>query len=391
MSRISQINSKTDNQLRIIVLGYMVRGPLGGLAWHHLQYVIGLAQLGHDVYFLEDSDDYPSCYDPSRGITDHNPTYGIEFACRTFERVGLGDRWAYYDAHSDQWLGPAKNKIREICATADLVLNVSGVNPLRPWLMEIPNRVLIDTDPAFTQIRHLTNPTALELAKKHTTFLSFGENIGLSGCKIPQDGLPWQATRQPIFLNAWPVTPASKKAKFTTVMQWDSYSTKEFKGISYGMKSQSFTPYLEIPLKTEATFELALGSASAPRDLLLTNGWHLQNPLEVTLDCWTYQHYLQQSKGEFSVAKQGYVISNSGWFSERSACYLASGRPVLVEDTGFSQWLETGSGVIAFTSPEEALAGIEEVNQNYEFHSRAAREIAETYFDSNQILNKLLG
>jgi hypothetical protein len=236
----------------------------------------------------------------------------------------------------------------------------------------------------------LSDPQRRERSKQHNAFFSFAENINHHNCRIPDDGFSWQPTRQPIVLDSWPVMSTAAGGKFTTVMQWDSYSTREFKGISYGMKSQSFTPYLEIPLKTEATLELALGSASAPRELLLTNGWHLQNPLEVTLDPWTYQHYLQQSKGEFTVAKQGYVISNSGWFSERSACYLASGRPILVQDTGFSQWLETGSGVIAFSSPEEALAGIQEVNQNYEFHSRAAREIAERYFDSNQILNTLL-
>jgi hypothetical protein len=184
--------------------------------------------------------------------------------------------------------------------------------------------------------------------------------------------------------------PAPTGAKFSTVMQWDSYSTREFNGVNYGMKSESFEPYLEMPLKTQATFELALGSPSAPRDLLRSNGWHLQDLLEVTLDPWNYQRYLQQSKAEFSVAKQGYIVSNSGWFSERSACYLASGRPVLVQDTGFSEWLETGAGVIAFHNPDEALASIEDINSRYEFHSRAARAIAQEYFDAQKVLPHLL-
>lgn len=378
-------------RLQIVVLGYIVRGPLGGLAWHHLQYVMGLAQLGHEVYFLEDSDGYPSCYDPIRGITDTNPTYGLEFTKRIFAQLELGDRWTYYDAHTDTWFGPAGDRILDICTTAELLFNISGVNPLRPWLLEVPHRVFIDTDPVFTQIRHLSDPTARQLAKQHTAFFSFGENIIRESSKIPRDGFSWQATRQPIVLNAWPVTPGNRVGNFTTVMQWDSYSTREFNGVRYGMKSASFQPYLELPLQVnDVTFELALGSPSAPRDLLERRGWRIGNPLEITRTPWTYQHYIQESKAEFSVAKQGYAASNSGWFSERSACYLASGRPVVVQDTGFSQWLEAGSGVIAFRNIEEAVAGVEEINSRYEYHCLAARAIAEDYFKAQKVLPHLL-
>ena len=139
-----------SERLRIIVLGYIVRGPLGGLAWHHLQYVLGLVELGHDVIFVEDSDDYPACYDPARNVVDTDPSYGLDFTARTFERVGLGQRWAYYDAHTTRWLGPCAGQVLSLCASADLLLNLSGVNPLRPWLLQIPARALVDTDPVFT-------------------------------------------------------------------------------------------------------------------------------------------------------------------------------------------------------------------------------------------------
>src|SRR3990172_10667736 len=159
----------TTKSLRVIVLGYIVRCPLGGLAWHHLQYFLGLARLQHDVYFVEDSDDVPwSCYDPMRNVTDTDPTYGLAFAKNTFERVGLGDRWAYYDAHRGQWLGPCANRIIDICNSADLVLNLSGANPLRPWLLGIPVRAYIDTDPVFTQIRNITDPSRRFRALQHT-------------------------------------------------------------------------------------------------------------------------------------------------------------------------------------------------------------------------------
>jgi len=387
---MNSVPKSTSDRLRIIVLGYIVRGPLGGLAWHHLQYVMGFARLGHDVYFVEDSDDYPSCYDPTRHATDTSPDYGLRFATHTFERVGLGDRWVYYDAHTLRWLGPCAENILSILETADLILNLSGVNPIRPWFMKIPVRVLVDTDPVFTQLRHLEEPLSRKLALRHTVFFSFAENIRLPGSTIPNDGLPWQATRQPVVLDAWPVTRGNVHAKFTTVMQWDSYPSRQYKGVRYGVKSESFRAYINLPEKVGFVIEIALGTPGAPRELLQKKGWLLCDPLAVTADPWTYQDYIQHSKAEFSVAKHGYVIAKSGWFSERSTAYLASGRPVVVQDTGFSDWLPAGAGIISFNTLEEALAGIEEINRRYEFHCKAARAIAEEYFDARKVLTGLI-
>jgi hypothetical protein len=384
--------SKTSTQrLRIIVLGYFVRGPLGGMVWSNLQYVMGLSRLGHDVYFVEDSGESPwCCYDPTTHNTSTDPTYGLRFAEQTFSRVGLGDRWAYYDAHMSRWFGPCVDKILTICASADLVLNLAGMNPLRSWLIDIPVRVYIDEDPAFTQIRHLIDSVAQDLALQHTTFFSFAENIGRSQCTIPNDGFPWQTTRQPVILDLLSATRGPPQGKFTTVMLWDSYAPQEYQGVKYGMKSESFTSYLDLPKKVGPILELAVGGPTAPVDLLRSQGWALRNPVELTRDPWTYQQYIQESKAEFSVAKHGYVISRSGWFSERSVTYLASGRPVVIQETGFSNWLEAGAGVISFATPEEALAGIEEVKSRYEHHCRAAREVAEEYFDARKILPVLI-
>jgi len=381
---------QSTQHLRVIVLGYIVRGPLGGLAWHHLQYVIGLSKLGHDVYYFEDSDDYPSCYDPRRHVTDVNPEYGLKFTAQAFNRLGLKDHWAYYDAHTDTWHGPSGDNVVNICKSADLLLNVSGVNPLRSWSLDIPQRVMIDTDPVFTQIAHLSNLAALKRAKQHTGFLSFAQNIGSKNCLVPNDGLPWKPTRQPVVLNHWPVTSAPSEGAYTTVMQWDSYEDAEYGGVHYGMKSDSFEPVMGLPLKTNSTLEIALGSQTAPRDQLVANGWLLRDPLAITLDPWIYQKYIQGSKGEFSVAKQGYVISNSGWFSERSAVYLASGRPVIVQDTGFSDWMKVGEGVWAFGDVNEALSGLDEINGNYGFHCEKAQGIAEEYFEFRKVLTQLI-
>ncbi|MHB8576020.1 MAG: hypothetical protein ACYDCQ_11895, partial [Dehalococcoidia bacterium] len=346
--------------------------------------------LGHAVYFVEDSDDYPSCYDPSRGVTSVDPAYGLAFARRAFSRLGLANCWAYFDAHTTTWLGPSAVNIEAICRSADVVLNVSGVNPLRSWLRPVPIRVLIDTDPAFTQIRHLTDVQAHSRAVEHTAFFSFGENFGRSGCTVPDDGLLWRPTRQPVVLDVWPQTTGDPTAKFTTVMQWDSYPARIYAGRHFGMKSASFESFADLPARTERVFELALGSATAPRAELRGKGWSVRNPLAPTRDPWTYQRYIQHSRAEFGVAKHGYVTSHSGWFSERSAAYLASARPVLLQDTGFTDWLRAEAGVIAFRTADEAVDGFHDINERYPTHCRAAREVAEHYFDAGTVLTQLL-
>lgn len=378
------------SRLRVVVLGYVVRGPLGGLAWHHLQYVLGLRALGHDVHFIEDSDDYPSCYDPARGVVGADPAYGIAFATRAFERLGLGDRWCFYDAHAARWLGPLAPRALEICASAELLLNLSGVNPLRPWTEGVPARAFVDTDPAFTQIRHLTDTHARSLAAAHNSFFTFAENIARDDCLVPADGFHWRRTRQPVVLDAWPTTPGPRAGSWTTVMQWDSYPAREHGGRRYGMKSDSFNEFAELPARAGSVFKIALGSEHAPRAELRAQGWKLLDPLAVTRDPWTFQEFVRASKAEWSVAKHGYVASRSGWFSERSASYLASGRPVLTQETGFSKWLPTGAGLLTFDTLEDVLSGMAEIEGDYARHCRAARELAAEFFDARKVLPGLI-
>ena len=372
--------------MRIIVLGYIIRGPIGGMAWHHLQYLLGLKQLGHDVYFFEDSDNYPSCYNPVTNSTGSDASYGLQFVSSTLGSVGLEGGWTYYDAHTGTWSGPIENRALQICETADVLLNVSSVNPIRDWFSKIPIRVLIDTDPVFTQIRHIEDQSAKEMAARHTAFFSFGANVN-GRASLPNDGFNWIPTRQPIALESWPVTAGPKHGSFTTVMQWESYPPAHYGGRVFGTKSMSFKPYEDLPRKTTSHLELAVGN---PASHLSAHGWKLSNPLEVARDIWSYQSFIKRSKAEFSVAKHGYVETRSGWFSERSANYLASGRPVVVQDTGFTDWLPSGEGVLAFSSPDEALTGIDQINARYESHCASARQIAAEYFDSDVVLTDLL-
>ena len=376
--------------MRIVVLGYIVRGPIGGLAWHHLQYVLGLHRLGHDVLFIEDSDDYPACYDPSRHIVDTDPTYGLRFAGDAFALVGLDDKWAYHDAHTARWLGPAAATAEQFCRSADVVLNVSAVNPLRVWAMDAPVRALIDTDPAFTQVRNLTDPVARHRALDHNRFFTFAENVGSGTARLPDDGFAWRPTRQPMVLDLWKVEEAIAAASYTTVMQWQSYAPVEFGGKVYGTKAESFGEFVDLPTLTDVSLEIALGGSDAPRETLIEKGWHLRNPLEVALTPQDFQAYVRSSRGELAVAKHGYVVSNSGWFSERSAGYLASGRPVVTQETGFSELLPVGSGLFSFRDAREAVDALENVERDYRTNAAEARRIAEEYFDSSQVLRRLI-
>jgi hypothetical protein len=379
-----------SSRLRIVVLGYIVRGPIGGMAWHHLQYVLGLKQLGHEVLFLEESDDYPSCYDPSTHSIGTDPTYGLKFAKSAFDKLCLKDGWAYFDAHQGAWSGPASGKALSFCNDADVLLNVSGVNSIRGRYENIPVRVLIDTDPVFSQIRHLNDPETCAKATRHNAFFSFGELLQSSKSAMPNDGFDWHPTRQPVVLDAWPYSKGPRDRPFTTVMQWESYPAVEWNGQRFGMKSDSFSMLKVTPMRVAAPLEIALGGASAPRQELERCGWKIVDPLVVAREIASYQEYLRMSRGELSVAKHGYVASQCGWFSERTACYLATGRPAVVQDTGFSCKLPCGTGLWAFADAVAAIDAIENINANYDAECRRARELAAAYFDSRKVLASLL-
>jgi hypothetical protein len=234
-----------------------------------------------------------------------------------------------------------------LCRSADLLLNVSGVNPIRDWFAAIPVRVMIDTDPGFSQIRNLTDPTSRIRCAAHTAFFSFGENVGKPFCLVPDDGFPWQPTRQPVSLGAWPCdVPGPRNGKFTTVMQWDSFPAPyQFGNLSLAMKSAAFPPFMHLPNKLGKIFELAVrGRRPDVISDLRSAGWGIAGIDAAARDPWSYQSFIRSSKADFGIAKEGYVVTRCGWFSERSAGYLASGRPVLHQDTGFTEWFAVRKG-----------------------------------------------
>ena len=378
-------------RLRIVVMGYAVRWPVGGMLWHYLNYVLGFSAMGHEVRFFEESGSYDSCWDPSRREMGIDPTFGLKFVGDAFELVGLSGNWCYYDQHTATWMGPESDRMLAFLASADLLINVSGVTEISDRTGSIPYRMLIDTDPGFTQIKNLTDPAERERASRHNVFLTFGGNISEPGTSIPDDGFPWQPTRQPVSLTEWPTVTSAPTNSLTTVMQWKSYDAVEFDGRRLGMKSESFEPFLNIPQLTGARVEIAASRFPTEDRLRLEGaGWLVVSGDSVSQSPESYRRYIQGSVAEFTVAKQGYVTTGSGWFSERIACYLASGRPVITQDTGFSKWLPTGIGLLSFDSMDDAGEAIERVLSRYEKNAAAAREVAVEYFAAEKVLEALL-
>lgn len=374
--------------MRIIVAGYLVRYPLGGQIWAHLQYVMGLHQLGYDVYFFEDFGWHDSCYDPIRNTMGDDATYGVRVLRDLMQRFDLDERWVYRDA-AGTFHGLSAIEAEQVIRQSDLLINLSGVT----WFDgfdRIPHRVFIDEDPAFTQFRAAGDKGFWDLLNSHRQLYSYGHNIGQATCSIPTAGLPWHPICQPVVLDEWPMRFHASAEKFTTVMSWNAYGKIEYAGQVYGQKSHEFPKVMDLPLHVQQPLELAVSGDDVPMRELAKHGWMISDPLGVSQTIYSYRDYVQHSRGEFSVAKQAYVKTCSGWFSDRSEAYLTSGKPVVLQDTGYSAWLPAGEGLLAFHNLDEAVAAIDIVNGNYARHCRAARAMAEEFFDARQVLGGLL-
>jgi hypothetical protein len=405
------------SSLRIIVTGLIAQHPtLGGVAWDYLQYVVGLARLGHEVYYVEDSGEWP--YSPDGGPSGNDwvardPSPNVSHLASVMARFDLGERWAYRFPTGSRWFGLANGRRKELFRSADLLINVSGTLDRPGEYRQVRCLVYIDSDPVFTQIRLASKePGFGERVDAHDVHMSFGECLSEA---VPETGHSWRPTRQPVVLSEWrPATP--RREAFTTVMSWTSYEPLVYAGRTYGQKDRELRRFLDLPARLRPeVLEVALnrthhvnwqsgeealptgpcekaspGAQASPKELLTRAGWQVVDADEVCFDLDSYRLYIESSKGEWSVAKNGYVAGRPGWFSCRSACYLAAGRPVVVQDTGFAAVIPVGKGVLTFRDPDEAAAAVCEVRGNYERHAKQARSIAETYFDSDKVLSRLI-
>lgn len=384
--------------MRILVTGLIGNYAFGGVTWDYLQYVLGFQDLGHDVWYLEDTATW--AYDPIKQEPSADCSYNVNYLERVMHEFDLGDRWIYRNEATDTYHGPAGADSERVIREADILINVSGACWLREATANVRRKLFVDGDPMFTHIG-LTEPgKTRDHVAAHDEHWTFGLHVGEPGCGVPTAGFDWRPTVQPIALDWWrknllpPAAEHVARDAWTTVMNWASYKPKQFEGEDYGQKDIEFRRFFDLPRHTTERFVLAMGQGvgrNRPTEHLEEAGWKIIEPDVHLPDYATYHDFLANSKAEWSIAKNGYVKSRSGWFSCRSACYLALGKPVVVQDTGWSDYLPSGEGAIAFSDMEGAAAAIAKVAGDYERHSRAALAMAEKYFDGRKVCADLIG
>lgn len=375
-------------RLQILFSGMIASDPYqGGATWAVLQYVLGLRALGHRVMLVE----------PVRpqSLRPHDVRLEDSMNAAYFRSVvhefGLDTDAALFCTTSQSTIGPSYQQLVEFGRSADLLINISGMLADERICGHIPVKAYLDLDPAFIQCWH---EQGLDMGfSRHTHFVTIGMAIGAPDCPIPTCGLNWIKTLQPVVLQHWPVATSIQRNALTTIGNWRGYGSVEHRGVHYGQKAHSLRPLFQLPQQTCEEFQLAMSihpGDSADLTALRTWGWELIDPAVVAATPQQYRTFIQGSKAEFGIAKSGYVHSGSGWFSDRSVCYLASGRPVIGQDTGFSRGLPGGDGLFAFTDADDVISAIDRLNTDYTHHCRAARTLAEEYFASERVLSKLL-
>jgi hypothetical protein len=387
-------------RLRIIVSGLVGLHPVGGVAWDYLQYVVGLAGLRHDVYYHEDTWSWP--YHPLDRRQTSDGRYSAAYIGAFFEAYApeLRDHWHYLHLHETSY-GMEREAFERIAATADLFINVSGASLLPDTLGPECIKVFIDTDPGYNQIVLSERFGWSENVERwcqsvaaHDRFLTYAENIYGEDCVIPTLGFGWKTTRMPVVMGLWrPISGDSpaQDAPWSTVMTWNAFKGPVvYQEIEYQSKGGEFERFIDLPRRVNSPLKVAVGGVSAPVKRLAANGWQVSDGPTATLSPADYQEWIRSSRGEFSTAKHVYVATRSGWFSSRSVCYLAAGRPVVVQDTGFSSALPSGAGMFAFNSLEEAIAAIQAVEADYPRHAKSAIQFAAEYFDARQVLRRLI-
>jgi hypothetical protein len=384
--------------MQIVVTGLITTYPLGGVSWDYIQYLKGFHDLGHKVYYLEDTGQW--VYNPRLRTFTDDCSFNLSYLADVLASVApvMSRCWSYRSPKGE-YFGLEEREIEKICDQADIFLNLSGSCWLRERYQNCRKKIYVDSDPLYTQykLEAMTRGTAtpdqaysVDLILKHDLFFTLAENIGDCSCRIPHCGLTWHTTRQPIVLEDWLFNFTPTAEAFTTVMSWKNDVTlPSIGGETYGGKDVEFMKFVNLPSRVSVAVEIAL-SGAAPFDQLRQNGWQLVDGYEKSLTMDVYRRYLGNSRGEWSIAKNAYVASCSGWFSTRSAAYLALGKPVVVQDTGFRPYYPTSEGLFAFSTVDEAVSAIETIESNYRRHCEAARAIAEKFFAAQLVLDRLL-
>jgi hypothetical protein len=384
----------------------MGRMPVAGVTWQALQYLEGFRRLGFTPYYVEDTGEWP--YDPDRNTISDDPTYAVRSIGALMARCGFSERWAYRAADG-RVFGLSAAGLRRLFEQADALVNLTGATVLRDEHLRVPIRVYLETDPVLPQIEVAKgNAFHIDLLSAHTHHFTYGENIGQPDCGVPLSRFPYRPTRPPVVLDWWSPGAQPPGSRFTTVASWrQAGKDLEWQGQTYTWsKHHEFLKIIDLPRRTTQPLELALAvrgqpgadGAWVPRDqedadairLLTDHGWRVVNAMTFSREIAPYRDYVLGSRGEFTVAKDQNVRLRSGWFSDRSACYLAAGRPVVTQDTAFGKYVPTGEGLFAFRGLEDILAALDAVSADHARHARTARAIAESYFKAETVLARLI-
>jgi len=374
---------------RIVVAGYVVRYPLGGMVWAHLHYVVGLDRLGHEVWFLEDAGGWDDpCYDPERRDMTADPRAGLAVLDTLIHDLGLGERWGYRDG-TGTWHGPARGLAEDVIAQADLFLDVGGASYF-PEMRHARRRAYVDMDPVFAQLGRFGGD---ERFREYDVLFTYGANIGRTA-RVSTGGLVWRPLAPPVVVDLWAedrdIDGGAGDGRWTTVASLGAYGAVEHDGHVYGQKDVELVKFAELPRLANCALEVAADPVGALELKLAASGWHVADAPAVSRDPWRYRDYVRRSRGEFSVAKNAYVKANAGWLSDRTATYLASGRPAVVQDTGLPDELLAEGGLLVFRTLPEAAAALHRAEASYEDECRAASALAKRHFDAAKVLDGLL-
>lgn len=377
----------------IIVLGLLGQFPLSGMAWQVAHHLVGLQRLGFSVYYIEETGTPP--YDPRTKSLTIDCSHSVQTIANTLQKVGLNEAWAYHDGVANQWYGLPQSHVQELFAQAVVVLNLCGAS--HPDTLTFRPRgklVYLETDPVLYQVRLAEGDhAAFRFLAEHDAHVTYGENLGTIDCPVPLPRFAWKKTRPPVVLDLWPFVGEQNGTHFTTIATWHNRGKDlTFRGETYQWsKHLNFLSLVDLPQRTPQPLELAVEiDDTTELAAFQQHGWRLTNPLAVSQDMDVYHRYVDTARGEFTVSKDAVVRTKSGWFSDRSVCFLAAGKPVVTQETGFSKYIPTGQGLFAFSTIDEVLAAFESINSDYMTHAQAAREIAREYFAAEKLLRKIL-
>lgn len=382
---------------RLIVLGFMGGCPVAGVIWQHIHYIVGLQRLGHEVYYVEDGLRYP--YDPEAFTITEDFSYAAKTLDRLAREYGFEGRWCFCARYGDEprTAGLSLEQLRELYRTCDAALNVCGSHDFNGDLRAVRRLIYVESDPGVEQIKvDLGDASVLDYLRGHSVLFTFGEAVGTEKFPVPLNGLEWLPTRQPVVTDLWDTaSPPPDSAVYTSICNWSTSGKKdiEWRGSNYlWSKSLEFLKFVEAPRRCGEKFELATDIKEKDEEqLFLRNEWRLVSPHGLSIGWDGYRDYIRNSKGEFTVAKDQYTRLHTGWFSDRSACYLAAGRPVITQDSGFADFYGgAGEGLFGFRDMDDIVAAAAQIRADYPRHSRAARAIAREHFEAEKVLASLL-